>query len=77
MDGFNSNILRKTKMTTMYFDVSTFYQINLQDSATYGMEMIIQLHNYVMFFNVFIISIVLWFFFEIFLFPFFCRGLIV
>lgn len=24
-------------------------QINLQDSATYGMEMIIQLHNYVMF----------------------------
>ena len=49
----------------MFFDTSIPYQINLQDSATYGMEMIIQLHNYVMFLNVFIISVVIWFFFEI------------
>jgi len=49
----------------MFFDISLRYQINLQDSATYGMEMIVQLHNYVMFLNVFIISVVIWFFFEI------------
>lgn len=49
----------------MYFDVSTMFQINFQDSATYGMEMLIQLHNYVMFFNFLMISLVLWFFFEI------------
>jgi hypothetical protein len=47
----------------MFFDISLRYQINLQDSATYGMEMIVQLHNYVMFLNVFIISVVIWFFF--------------
>jgi len=49
----------------MFFDTAVPYQINLQDSATYGMEMIVQLHNYVMFINVFIISVVIWFFFEI------------
>lgn len=49
----------------MFFDTAIPYQINLQDSATYGMEMIVQLHNYVMFINVFIISVVVWFFFEI------------
>lgn len=49
----------------MFFDTAVPFQINLQDSATYGMEMIIQLHNYVMFLNVFIISVVIWFFFEI------------
>jgi len=49
----------------MFFDTAVSYQVNLQDSATYGMEMIVQLHNYVMFINVFIISVVLWFFFEI------------
>ena len=47
----------------MFFDTAVPFQINLQDSATYGMEMIIQLHNYVMFLNVFIISVVIWFFF--------------
>jgi len=59
----------------MYFDVSTRYQLNLQDSATYGMEMIVQLHNYVMLFNVFIITVVLWFFFEIISTSFFFRWL--
>lgn len=49
----------------MFFDTARPLQINLQDSATYGMEMIVQLHNYVMFINVFIISVVVWFFFEI------------
>jgi len=49
----------------MLFDTAVRYQFNLQNSATYGMEMIVQLHNYVMFINVFIISVVLWFFFEI------------
>jgi len=49
----------------MFFDVSRFYQVSFQDSATYAMEMIIQLHNYVMFFNVFIVIVVVYFFFEI------------
>jgi len=59
----------------MYFDAPTLYQINLQDSATYGMEMIIQLHNYVMFLNVFIISVVIWFFFEIITVIFFLKDM--
>ena len=49
----------------MFFDIPVRFQMSLQDSATYGMEMIVQLHNYVMLINVFIISVVIWFFFEI------------
>ena len=51
--------------TMMFFDAPFYYQMNLQDSATYGMSLIVQLHNYVMLIDVAIVILVIYFFFEI------------
>jgi len=51
--------------TIMFFDAPFYYQMNLQDSATYGMSLIVQLHNYVMLIDVAIVILVIYFFFEI------------
>lgn len=46
---FITNDYKKKNDHVYVFWCTNIIQINLQDSATYGMEMIIQLHNYVMF----------------------------
>ena len=48
--------------TIMFFDAPFYYQMNLQDSATYGMSLIVQLHNYVMLIDVAIVILVIYFF---------------